>query len=122
MRHARCTRLEIPSGIRVEPRARRSPLIASQSRRSTPMRMLQSSEFTIAVTATVLMGLVTVRDAAAEDTLRAIPFAFIGTSDDCRGPPVSHIVTAALLGGEGLTDNGSANTKGMDHYTKNQDG
>lgn len=81
------------------------------------MRMLQTSEFTIAVTATMLMGLVTVRDADAQSTLRAIPFAFIGTSDECGGPAGSHIVTAAWLGGMGLPDNGGANTTAVDLAT-----
>jgi len=79
--------------------------------------MLQTSEFTIAVTATMLMGLVTVRDADAQSTLRAIPFAFIGTSDECGGPAGSHIVTAAWLGGMGLPDNGGANTTAVDLAT-----
>jgi hypothetical protein len=81
------------------------------------MRMLHSNVFTIAVTATVLVGLATVRDANAQDTLRAVPFAFIGTSDECGGVAGSHIVTAAWLGGMGLPDNGGANTTAVDLAT-----
>jgi len=81
------------------------------------MRKLQMNVFTIVVTATVLMGLFTARDAGAQDGLRAIPFAFIGTSDACGGPAGSHIVTAAWLGGMGLPDNGGANTTALDLAT-----
>src|SRR5947208_2970585 len=43
--------------------------------------------------------------APAADSLRAVPFVFIGKAGDC-GPPTagSHIVTAAWLGGMGLPD------------------
>jgi hypothetical protein len=78
------------------------------------MRTLQMNVLTIVVTATLLMGLVTVRDASAQGRPRAIPFAFIGTSDECDGVAGSHIVTAAWLGGMGLPDNGGTNTTAID--------
>lgn len=37
--------------------------------------------------------------------LKAVPFAFIGTAEECGGPAGSRIVTAAWLGGMGLPDN-----------------
>jgi hypothetical protein len=78
------------------------------------MRKLEMNVLTIVVTATVLLGLFTARDASAQGGLRATPFAFIGTSDECGGPAGSHIVTAAWLGGMGLPDNGGQNTTALD--------
>ena len=81
------------------------------------MRKFQMNMFTLVVTATVLTGLFTPRDASAQGDLRAIPFAFVGTSDECGGPAGSHIVTAAWLGGMGLPDNGGSNTTALDLAT-----
>jgi len=81
------------------------------------MRMFHANVMTLALTATVLGGLVTASDADAQP--QAIPFAFIGTADECGGPAGSHIVTAAWLGGMGLPDNGGQNTTAADPATKN---
>jgi hypothetical protein len=72
--------------------------------------------FTILVNATVMVGVISVRDSGAQDELRAIPFVFIGTADEC-GVAGSHIVTAAWLGGMGLPDNGGSNTTALDLAT-----
>ena len=77
------------------------------------MRKLQTNLFATLLTALVIVGAITVRDAGAEGTLRAIPFAFIGTAAEC-GVAGSHIVTAAWLGGMGLPDNGGLNTTILD--------
>jgi hypothetical protein len=43
--------------------------------------------------------------------LTAVPFAFVGTAEDCAPSPAgSNIVTSAWLGGMGLPDNGGPNT------------
>jgi hypothetical protein len=49
--------------------------------------------------------------AAADTSLRAVPFEFVGKAGDCGTgyPAGSHIVTAAWLGGMGLPDNGGSN-------------
>lgn len=80
------------------------------------MRKLQDNLFTLVVSATVLMSPVIARDAAAQDGLRAIPFVFIGTAEEC-GVAGSHIVTAAWLGGMGLPDNDGSNTTALDLAT-----
>jgi hypothetical protein len=46
---------------------------------------------------------------APADSLRAVPFVFIGTAAQCGGVAGSHIVTSAWLGGMGLPDNGGPN-------------
>ena len=51
------------------------------------------------------------------NNLRAIPFAFVGTADECGGPAGSRIVTAAWLVGMGLPDNGGQNTTALDVAT-----
>jgi hypothetical protein len=81
------------------------------------MRTHQIHALTVVVTVAVLAGLVTVRDARAQDSLQAIPFAFVGTSAECDGVAGSHIVTAAWLGGMGLPDNGGQNTTAADLAT-----
>jgi len=80
------------------------------------MRKLHMQVFTILVMATAMVGAISVRDAGAQDALRAIPFVFIGTADEC-GVAGSHIVTAAWLGGMGLPDNGGSNTTALDLAT-----
>jgi hypothetical protein len=42
--------------------------------------------------------------------LRAVPFVFVGTAEQCGGFAGSNIVTSAWLGGMGLPDNGGSNT------------
>jgi hypothetical protein len=50
--------------------------------------------------------------------LSAVPFAFVGTAEDCNPFPAgSNIVTAAWLGGMGLPDNGGPNTTAADLAT-----
>lgn len=60
------------------------------------------------VAATVALGVVGPATAWADDhgRLKAVPFEFVGTADQCGGPAGSRIVTAAWLGGMGLPDNG----------------
>jgi len=41
--------------------------------------------------------------------LRAVPFVFVGSAQDCGGTAGSNIVTSAWLGGMGLPDNNGAN-------------
>ena len=77
------------------------------------MTKLPTNIFAILVTAAVMVCVMTVRNARADDELRAIPFAFIGTAAEC-GVAGSHIVTAAWLGGMGLPDNGGLNTTVLD--------
>jgi len=43
-------------------------------------------------------------------SLRATPWVFVGTAQDCGGTPGSNIVTSAWLGGMGLPDNGAPNS------------
>jgi hypothetical protein len=45
--------------------------------------------------------------------LRAVPFVFVGTAEEC-GTAGSRIVTSAWLGGMGLPDNGGSNTTALD--------
>jgi hypothetical protein len=82
------------------------------------MRKRQTNVFTILVMATGLVSVITVRDARADDNdeLRATPFAFVGTAEEC-GVAGSRIVTAAWLGGMGLPDNGGSNTTALDLAT-----
>jgi hypothetical protein len=49
--------------------------------------------------------------AAADTSLRAVPFEYVGNAGDCGTGYAagSHIVTAAWLGGMGLPDNGGSN-------------
>jgi hypothetical protein len=54
---------------------------------------------------------------SGDNSLRATPFAFVGTADECGGPAGSRIVTAAWLGGMGLPDNGGQNTTAADVAT-----
>lgn len=48
--------------------------------------------------------------------LRAVPFVFVGTAEEC-GVAGSNIVTSAWLGGIGLPDNGGLNTTAADLAT-----
>jgi hypothetical protein len=68
-----------------------------------------------------LCAFVSSRPVQAQDSgsgnLRATPFAFVGTEDQCGGPAGSRIVTAAWLGGMGLPDNGGQNTTATDVAT-----
>lgn len=50
--------------------------------------------------------------------LRAVPFVFVGTAEQCGGPAGSNIVTSAWLGGMGLPDNGGPNTAAANSATK----
>jgi hypothetical protein len=63
------------------------------------------------VAATVALGVVGPATALADDDhgLKAVPFVFIGTAQQCGGPAGARIVTSAWLGGMGLPDNGGAN-------------
>jgi hypothetical protein len=76
-------------------------------------------KFLIVLFATVtLAGGARVLAASDEDNnLRATPFIFVGTSDECGGPAGSRIVTSAWLGGMGLPDNGGQNTTPADLAT-----
>lgn len=47
-------------------------------------------------------------------TLRATPWVFVGTGQQCGGTPGSNIVTSAWLGGMGLPDNGAPNSPAPD--------
>jgi hypothetical protein len=49
-------------------------------------------------------------DGDNDGRLRAVPFVFVGTADQCGGAAGSSIVTAAWLGGMGLPDNGGPNS------------
>ena len=49
--------------------------------------------------------------------LRAVPFVFVGTAEQC-GVAGSNIVTSAWLGGMGLPDNGGPNTAAANSATK----
>ena len=50
--------------------------------------------------------------------LRAVPFAFVGTAENCNPAPAgSNIVTSAWLGGAGLPDDGGPNTTAADLAT-----
>src|SRR6202162_4322270 len=49
-------------------------------------------------------------DDGNDHRLQAVPFAFVGTAEQCGGPTGSRIVTSAWLGGMGLPDNGGDNT------------
>jgi len=49
--------------------------------------------------------------------LKAVPFAFVGTAEECGGPAGSRIITSAWLGGMGLPDNGGQNTTAADVAT-----
>lgn len=49
--------------------------------------------------------------------LRAVPFVFVGTAEQC-GVAGSNIVTSAWLGGMGLPDNGGPNTADANSATK----
>jgi hypothetical protein len=47
--------------------------------------------------------------------LKAVPFAFVGTAEQCNpGPAGSNIITSAWLGGAGLPDSGRPNTTADD--------
>jgi hypothetical protein len=50
--------------------------------------------------------------------LRAVPFVFVGTAEQCGGVAGSNIVTSAWLGGMGLPDNGGPNTAAANSATK----
>jgi hypothetical protein len=58
-----------------------------------------------------LVALMPAGPAAADTTLRAVPFEFVGKAGDCGAGYAagSHIVTAAWLRGMGLPDNGGSN-------------
>jgi hypothetical protein len=75
------------------------------------------SAFALSAALCVFMG---PRPVRADDTdrrrLRATPFVFVGTADEC-GVAGSRIVTAAWLGGMGLPDNGGQNTTAADLAT-----
>jgi hypothetical protein len=77
------------------------------------MRKPRMTIFAFVLIGVALVGTLTARDARAENTLQATPFAFIGTAEEC-GVAGSHIVTAAWLGGMGLPDNGGQNTTAAD--------
>lgn len=49
-------------------------------------------------------------DDDGNDGLKAVPFVFVGTANQCGGVAGSPIPTAAWLGGMGLPDDGGANT------------
>jgi hypothetical protein len=55
-------------------------------------------------------------DDGDDDNLRATPFVFVGSADEC-GVAGSRIVTSAWLGGMGLPDNGGLNTTAVDLAT-----
>jgi hypothetical protein len=65
----------------------------------------------------LLCGLCLMPPAVSADdyhpNLRAVPFVFVGTADEC-GVAGSRIVTSAWLGGMGLPDNGGLNTTLLD--------
>lgn len=71
------------------------------------------------VAATVALGVVGPATALADDDhgLKAVPFEFVGTADQCGGPAGSRIVTAKWLKGLGLPDNGGQNTTPSDLTT-----
>ena len=62
------------------------------------------------VAATVALGVVGPATAWADHDggLKAVPFEFVGTADQCGGPAGSRIVTARWLRGMGLPDNDPA--------------
>src|SRR2546423_6399578 len=49
-----------------------------------------------------------------DQSLRAVPFVFIGSTAECVGAAGSQIVTPAWLGGHVLPDNGGSNTTAVD--------
>jgi hypothetical protein len=50
--------------------------------------------------------------------LKAVPFVFVGTAEQCGGVAGSNIVTSAWLGGMGLPDNGGPNATTANSATK----
>ena len=63
--------------------------------------------FTVAVLVSVFPGSAV---ADHDERLRAVPFEFVGTAEQCGGSAGSRIVTAAWLRGMGLPDDGGANS------------
>ena len=65
---------------------------------------MKTSRSVHVLTVCILAVAVCLPGAAGADSLRAVPFVFIGAAGDCGPAPGSHIVTSAWLGGMGLPD------------------
>lgn len=77
--------------------------------RRTALAVLAGAAFGLGMAGSALAN-----DQQNQQSLSAMPFAFVGTAQQCGGTPGSNIVTSAWLRGMGLPDNGAPNSPAPD--------